>query len=98
MGPVHILGGDAMGTGLLESARSAGLAVTLPTAAIPPISPDEVIQVMARTLADELAQPLTLRIGTRELWQAGYYADEPPAAIWARLELASQELARRFAQ
>jgi len=53
---------------------------------------------MARTLADELAQPLTLLIGTLELWQAGYYADEPPAAIWARLELASQELARRFAQ
>jgi len=53
---------------------------------------------MARTLADQLAQPLTQLIVTLELWQAGYYADEPPAALWARLERASHELARRFAQ
>jgi len=33
----------------------------------PPVFPDEVVQLVARTLADELAQPLTLLIGTLEL-------------------------------
>jgi hypothetical protein len=43
-----------------------------------------------------LAQPLTTLVTLLELWQAGAYADEPQAAIRARLELAADELVRRY--
>jgi hypothetical protein len=68
----------------------------LPADAAPPVSPDEVVQVIGRTLADELAQPLTVLMGTLDLWEAGQYAGEPQAAIRERLQQVVEDLVRRF--
>src|SRR4051812_25680004 len=87
-----------MGETVWMSNSQEGRAVTCLERAAPPASPDEVVQVMARTLADELAQPLTLLIGALDLWKAGQYTSEPPAAIRERLALAGDELVRRFEQ
>jgi hypothetical protein len=67
-----------------------------PSAARELVTPDTVVRVLATTIADQLSQPLTALMVTLELWQAGYYADDPPAAIRARLEQAGEELVRRL--
>jgi hypothetical protein len=59
-------------------------------------SPDEVVQAVATTVADELLQPLTVLLVTLDRWRAGELALESETAIQDQLEQASVELARRI--
>lgn|SRR5581483_1459974 len=59
---------------------------------------DDVLQTVARTLADELAQPLTVLLGTVKLWRGESPSPERLPEVLAVLEEATDEIARRFAR
>jgi len=59
-------------------------------------SPDDVVQTMARTVADELTQPLTVLVLTLHLWKEGYYSAEPTEAVQEHLLRATTDLTQRI--
>jgi hypothetical protein len=48
-------------------------------------SPDEMVEVLATTVADELLQPLTVLLVTLDRWRAGELALESETAIQEQL-------------
>ena len=94
MGGVHRLqstGAEDRGSRLIYEARE-------PQAAAQHRAVDDAVQTMARTVAHELAQPLTVLLGKLELWAAGRYPPEALDTVRSELHAAAQDLAQRSQQ